>query len=156
MLSYRGIIRVAMRAQGSRAKSFRDWAEDVLIEVMLTGSYNHPAESGEAKMEQALAEMRNEVYQKLSSLSGILINFDFDFVSRAAYYRNMGLSQAETGKLLGVSRTTIFSLEKRLAKLGLQFDGVLSGKRRKVVKQSFIESLLPSPETVLPAVRSLQ
>ncbi len=36
-LSYRGIIRVAMRSQAKRAKEFRDWAEDVLFDVMTKG-----------------------------------------------------------------------------------------------------------------------
>jgi len=40
ILSYRGIIRVSMRSEGERAILFRDWAEDVLYEVMTTGSYN--------------------------------------------------------------------------------------------------------------------
>ena len=35
MLSYRGVIRVAMRSDGPRAVRFRDWAEDVLYGVMV-------------------------------------------------------------------------------------------------------------------------
>jgi len=38
--SYRGIIRVSMHCEGKHAKQFRDWAEDVLYEVMITGSYS--------------------------------------------------------------------------------------------------------------------
>jgi prophage antirepressor-like protein len=37
--SYRGIIRVSMHCEGKYAKQFRDWAEDVLYEVMITGTY---------------------------------------------------------------------------------------------------------------------
>lgn len=42
VLSHRGIIRVSMKSEGSRAASFRDWAEDVLYEVMMTGYYSLP------------------------------------------------------------------------------------------------------------------
>ncbi|MDM8564619.1 hypothetical protein QUF74_03105 [Candidatus Halobeggiatoa sp. HSG11] len=37
--SYRGIIRVSMHCEGKYAKQFRDWAEDVLYEIMITGAY---------------------------------------------------------------------------------------------------------------------
>ena len=37
--SYRGIIRMAMASEGTRAVAFRDWAEDVLYKVMTTGGY---------------------------------------------------------------------------------------------------------------------
>lgn len=43
VLSCRGVIRIAMRAQTERAIIFRDWAEDVLYEVMETGSYAGPS-----------------------------------------------------------------------------------------------------------------
>lgn len=42
VLSYRGIIRVSMRSDGVWAHLFRDWAEDVLYEVMMTGRYIAP------------------------------------------------------------------------------------------------------------------
>ena len=38
--SYRGIIRISMHCEGKNAKQFRDWAEDVLYEVMITGTYS--------------------------------------------------------------------------------------------------------------------
>ena len=37
LLSYRGVIRVAMRSDGPRAVQFRDWAEDVLYEALQGG-----------------------------------------------------------------------------------------------------------------------
>lgn len=37
LLSYRGVIRVAMRSDGPRAVQFRDWAEDVLFAAMVDG-----------------------------------------------------------------------------------------------------------------------
>lgn len=37
ILSYRGIIRVSMKSEGSRAPLFRDWAEDILYAVMTAG-----------------------------------------------------------------------------------------------------------------------
>jgi prophage antirepressor-like protein len=151
MLSYRGVLRVAMRAQGSRSKPFRDWAEDVLLEVMLTGSYNAGSRISEERIENQIGELRREVFSKLATISSIMVNFDMDFVSKAAYYRRMGLSQYETGKLLDVSRGTVQNLEKRLKDAGILFETVLSGKRRKEVKDSFVNCLIPSPDYALVA-----
>jgi prophage antirepressor-like protein len=39
VLSYLGVIRVMMRSNAPKAQQFRDWAETVLLEVMLTGQY---------------------------------------------------------------------------------------------------------------------
>ncbi len=57
VLSLRGIIRVSMRSQAERAIAFRDWAEDVLADVMETGSYTTaPKQLTEAqKMREANA-----------------------------------------------------------------------------------------------------
>ena len=151
MLSYRGIIRVAMRAQGARASLFRDWAEEVLMQVMLTGSYNAESRISEERIENQIGELRREVFSKLATISSIMVNFDMDFVSKAAYYRRMGLSQYETGKLLDVSRGTVQNLEKRLKDAGILFETVLSGKRRKEVKDSFVNCLIPSPDYALVA-----
>lgn len=42
VLSHRGVIRTAMRSDAPRAVVFRDWAEEVLFEVMTRGFYyNH-------------------------------------------------------------------------------------------------------------------
>ncbi|MEW6351434.1 MAG: Bro-N domain-containing protein [Thermodesulfobacteriota bacterium] len=40
VLSYRGVIRTAMRSDAPNAVAFRDWAEEVLFQVMVTGSYS--------------------------------------------------------------------------------------------------------------------
>lgn len=40
VLNYRGVIRVAMKSDAPKAIAFRDWAEEVLFQVMTTGSYN--------------------------------------------------------------------------------------------------------------------
>jgi prophage antirepressor-like protein len=42
VLSHRGVIRVCMRSDAPHAGEFRDWAETVLYEVMITGQYNSP------------------------------------------------------------------------------------------------------------------
>ena len=41
-LNYHGVIRAAMLSDAPRARRFRDWAEDVLFEVMTKGSYAVP------------------------------------------------------------------------------------------------------------------
>jgi prophage antirepressor-like protein len=59
VLSYRGIIRVSMHSEGRRASKFRDWAEDVLFEVMTTGrvsqnvTYAKVAKASQRELENA-------------------------------------------------------------------------------------------------------
>ena len=43
LLSCRGVIRVSMRAQTDRAVAFRDFSEEVLYQVMETGTYAGPS-----------------------------------------------------------------------------------------------------------------
>ncbi len=57
-LTARGMIRFSMRSQGQRAREFRNWAEDVLYEVMTTGSYF----SKDMKLLKISHENRNAVF----------------------------------------------------------------------------------------------
>ena len=120
LLSYRGVIRVAMRSQGSRAKQFRDWAEDVLYQVMMTGSYGLPRvmellqaiESGEC----AVISKRDPIWAKIIE-TAIRDAVDrsnlvtWPIFQKMRKYRQMGLSQRETAKLLDLSRRTIQKYE---------------------------------------------
>lgn len=47
VLNHRGVIRAGMLSQAPRAVAFRDWAEEVLLRVMLTGTYG-PSVSAKA------------------------------------------------------------------------------------------------------------
>lgn len=40
VLNYRGVIRAAMKSDAPKAVQFRDWAEEVLFQVMTTGYYS--------------------------------------------------------------------------------------------------------------------
>jgi prophage antirepressor-like protein len=59
--SYRGIIRVAMASEGKRAVAFRDWAEDVLYEVMVRGSYSRKDYSYADELDRRTKAIRSEL-----------------------------------------------------------------------------------------------
>jgi prophage antirepressor-like protein len=59
--SYRGIIRVAMASEGTRAVAFRDWAEDVLYEVMVKGSYSRADYSYTKELNRKAKAIRSEL-----------------------------------------------------------------------------------------------
>lgn len=40
MLNYKGVLRASMLARTPKAKEFRDWVENILIKIMLTGYYD--------------------------------------------------------------------------------------------------------------------
>lgn len=75
VLSYRGVIRTAMRSDAPRAIAFRDWAEEVLFQVMTKGSYTMPG-AGDNKRykfdaltpseELRIAEMRCRCWMALA------------------------------------------------------------------------------------------
>lgn len=39
LINYHGVIRASMLGKTDRARAFRDWAEEVLFEVMMRGNY---------------------------------------------------------------------------------------------------------------------
>jgi prophage antirepressor-like protein len=59
--SYRGIIRVAMASEGTRAAAFRDWAEDVLYEVMVRGAYSRTDYSYADELNRRAGAMNSEL-----------------------------------------------------------------------------------------------
>ena len=74
VINYHGVIRVAMKSDAPKAVKFRDWAEEVLFQVMTTGSYSmkpisrNPQwqESLSASERLKLAEMRMSCWMKLA------------------------------------------------------------------------------------------
>ncbi|RLB16347.1 MAG: hypothetical protein DRG63_05455 [Deltaproteobacteria bacterium] len=111
LLSWRGVIRVAMRSQGARARLFRDWAEEVLYEVMMKGYFASP---------EFITRVRRESFDAATKLVQRLSNArrDFSFVNKLIRYRQMGLTMKETAKLLDVTRHAVSSYEKLLVNCG--------------------------------------
>lgn len=111
ILSWRGVIRVAMRSQGARARLFRDWAEEVLYEVMMKGYFASP---------EFITRMRRESFDAAIKLVQRLSNArrDFPFIQKLIRYRQMGLTMKETAKLLDVTRYAVSSYEKLLVNCG--------------------------------------
>jgi prophage antirepressor-like protein len=131
LLSYRGVIRVAMRSQGRRAKLFRDWAEEVLYQVMTTGSYADPKakqvleafENNELIPVDLAAERLRVIRLRTDEWSRRCLRSDIRaLVARsksmtgAKYgnwerYRRQDLTQAERALLLGISRDSLRRFE---------------------------------------------
>jgi prophage antirepressor-like protein/5-methylcytosine-specific restriction endonuclease McrA len=65
IINYHGIIRASMLAKTRRAKEFRDWAEEVLFEVMTTG---HIDLTEESKDKSPLDFTREALHQDLAML----------------------------------------------------------------------------------------
>lgn len=145
VLSYRGVIRVAMRSQGSRARLFRDWAEDVLYEVMMTGSYGPALEKDRSETEYILSVARRDAMLQGITLGGILREFHEGNIAKAVHFRRMGLSQKETARALQLPLNQIKTLEHRLGGVGIHFDPVIANKRDKIFKDTFLDSLIPRP-----------
>ncbi|MEW6351435.1 MAG: Bro-N domain-containing protein [Thermodesulfobacteriota bacterium] len=78
VLSYKGVIRTAMRSDAPNAIKFRDWAEEVLFQVMVTGVYGtaeyvppsgarvHWTDMLSPSEQLRLAEMRVKIWLKLA------------------------------------------------------------------------------------------
>jgi len=154
VLSSRGVVRVSMAAQSSRAKLFRDWMEDVLVEVMATGSYQTPADK--ADTEYVLAVARRDAMMRGLLLSDILRDYNRDAIAKAIHFRRMGLTQKETGGALGLSKDKIKRLEARLRDVGVHFDPVPVNARNKQLKEKVFDNLIPFPERPEMAVEAIQ
>ena len=140
LLSYRGVIRVAMRSQGTRAKEFRDWAEDVLYQVMMTGSYGIPEV---AESRETLEEAMKNCVRRGFALSEALKNLAHDTVAKIIHFRRLGLTQRETGAALGMDRCKVQQIEKTLRGVGIVFEGVKVNKRDKEIRERLIDNLIP-------------
>ena len=144
MLSYRGVIRVAMRSQGTRAKEFRDWAEDVLYQVMMTGSYGIPEV---AESRETLEGTMKDCIRRGFALSEALKNISHDTVAKVIHFRRLGLTQKETGSVLGMDRCHVQKVEQVLKEVGITLDGINVRKRDKDIRERLIDNLIP-PETI--------
>ena len=133
-----------MRAQGSRSMLFRDWAEDVLIEVMVTGAYQPPEVKEDIERRFALAQ--RDALMRGIALSDVLRDYDREMVVRSVHFRRMGLSQPETAGALGISIDRIQRLEKSLKVVGVSFQPVNINHRDKVLKDRLVDSLVQFPE----------
>ena len=125
ILSYRGVIRVAMRSQGQRAREFRDWAEEVLFQVMMTGAY------GINRQEYVHISQVREWQEKLIELEirdavDRSTKLDWQSYRKLQRYRKMGLTQMETAKLLDLNKDTVKKFERIVRKYTLHFTPTLS------------------------------
>lgn len=125
VLSYRGIIRVAMRSEGKRAKEFRDWAEEVLYEVMMTGRYDIDINPGNAFFKSGLLRkfkhrgLKTSQRLRLLELSSRIAQMDAAGIENmmGAYDFLCGelVSQAEDGcKVAGLPESIRRFFETRL------------------------------------------
>lgn len=130
VLSYRGVIRVAMRSQGARARLFRDWAEEVLFQVMMTGGYRSPEEDRVMDAYRAghlvpvgwAEEWRDRmIAARMAEIAGRTC-VGADGWRRIQHYRRLGLTQPETAKLLDCTRWVVGRLEITAARLAREYD----------------------------------
>ncbi len=122
VLSYRGVIRIAMRAQSQRARAFRDWAEDVLLDVMVTGQFGGP-ENTESIRE--LGVCLGIEFAGHCQAHGVTINQ----AGRLLWMRRQGLTQEEAGAAIGIGRNRAFHVESAMKKLGIDIPKVDRNKR---------------------------
>lgn len=139
MLSYRGVIRVMMRSQGSRAREFRDWAEDVLAEVMTTGHYGIDMENAQALQRASLAGLCSGI-----DIARYLARWDADIeiVAQLAWYRRRGLTQRETATLLEMAVERVQQIEKLMRTAMIQFDPVNVMARARQMQIEFKENIM--------------
>lgn len=131
LLSYRGVIRVSMHSEGTRARQFRDWAEEVLYQVMKNGQYDEP---------QAMERWREMGFRQglaVVTLAGRMA-MSLEELSRICYLRRVGLSQPEVGRVVGRSKDQLSRLEREMAKNGITFDRVNAQKRGREMLQALI------------------
>jgi len=125
ILSYRGVIRVAMRSQGQRAKEFRDWAEEVLYQVMTTGSYLDP---GAVEKAHELGLQRGISLAVIAEQGGLTVKA----VAKFCYFRKLGATQKEAGAVCGLTRDRAGRLERHLRETGIHFQSVHGLKRDRM------------------------
>lgn len=149
-LSWRGVIRVAMKSHGSRAREFRDWAEDVLFQVMVTGTYSEPQSIAPPvnppEMGYVLAVARRDATIRGVVLGDMLHDFGREFIAKIVRFRRMGLTQREVAGALGTKRSEIQKIERTLAENGVSFDPVKINRRDKEIREGLFDDLFPLPE----------
>ena len=135
VLSWRGVIRVAMKSKGSRSREFRDWAEDVLYEVMMTGKYDIRDQTKQLSWSDG-ARWGFIIRDKL-----LKIGMDDSDFYRLYNFRKMGWTQREVAKVMGLTRDKVQGIEKILKELGLEFTPVQGQQRKKIMKEEFQKDL---------------
>lgn len=125
-----------MRSQGARAREFRDWAEDVLYEVMMTGSYN--------------TEIRNEGNEILSTIRykdyNAVLNYDAIFLFKEAFgspgrYRNKDALSAITSAMTELG--TALAYKEAHKEISLVDDsGDIIGKMSREKLEGWLEQLI--------------
>lgn len=143
MLSYRGIIRAGMRSEGKRALAFRDWAEDVLYEVMVTGCY---LEGGTAAMPIALVEERARAEGVRRGLGFQMLRERYDLATEDLvnylWYRYVGHTQDEITLLTGLTKDKMQAIGRMLDDLGIQLPDVITGNKLAKIKQRLFYRML--------------
>jgi len=130
ILSYRGVVRVVMRSQGDRAKEFRDWAEDVLAQVMANGTYGETSEAFNDGRKKGLADGLG--------MAGALgrMGMSAGDIGRLIHLRRSGLTQREVGALFGCSKDKIRAIEKVLKTAGASFPVINAQARDKAYREN--------------------
>lgn len=140
-LSYRGIIRVSMRSQGSRAKEFRDWAEDVLYQVMMTGSYEI-----DRSLPDAISQAETAGMKKMLIIQSIAerLKIDMEVIGQIIKLRKMGMTQKQAGSVHELSKWQVQGLEKELKEAAI----VIPAARKKAKKNRIDEIVEAFSSTV--------
>lgn len=141
LLSYRGIIRVAMRSQGQRAKEFRDWAEEVLFQVMVTGVY-YGASQTAAPVDLPAIESRGIRKGLAVAYISSRLNVSLTALAKLCKFRRMGLTQKEAGLACGLTRHQVQTCERYLREIGVEFPSVNAGKRNKEIMEQIGQVML--------------
>jgi prophage antirepressor-like protein len=144
LLSYRGVIRVAMHSEGARAREFRDWAEDVLYQVMMTGHY---------EVEQALPTALEQAHcaglRQGLALTKIAAghSMPIEALARLIRFRRMGLTQSEAGVLFGCSKWKVQEIEADLREAGVHIKPINAMQRDKDLLTELADILAPAALT---------
>lgn len=142
VLSYRGVIRVAMKARGPRATLFRDWAEEVLFQVMMTGQYRARQEDP-PDLHEVFALGRRQGFTQGLAISDSVQDIPRQVIAKATYFRRLGLTQKETARACGLTRSKLQAIEQRLREVGVKFDPVNVNKRDKQIVDGLVDTLMP-------------
>lgn len=127
ILSYRGVIRVAMRSQGQRAREFRDWAEEVLFQVMVSGAYGLP------RAVEAIQAAEAEGVKKGLALAAVCAEqrIDVAVAVQVLRFRMLGLTQWQAAAAFGLTRWQVSRLEIGLKPAGVTVPVVHTHSERK-------------------------
>jgi hypothetical protein len=120
-----------MRSQGARAKLFRDWAEDVLYEVMMTGA------CGDTSAMYGLGKSRGIKEGIDAAVAATRHGLDPADIGKYLELRNNHLTQAECARVFRMSSSQAYKFELKLQKSGIVFSG---SRRRRL-------ALIPGGET---------